>query len=216
MDHNDLQQLHAKSTNVALSKHKSLPPTQMWAEVWPKRKTRSSVSRLALSERKPNTMQPAHSIFFIAVLRAAIQCFPIKNTTIYHRETGVSRKHFHYLCYGKEVTKRTAKRWQTVFMRLDCRPSQGWPALLLHTRKKVIGFSNVSLTQQELELPHCDFSKQTNQKEWKYLYSVRSSGCVNQGSFVASLAGWCWLTVGSAGLSIQLVEQRQSQRPAVL
>lgn len=123
MDDTDLQQLHAKSKNVTSSKHKSLPPTQMWAEVWPKRKIRSSASRLALSERKPNTMQPVHSIFFIAVLRAAIQCFPIKNTAIYHRETGVSRKHFHYLCYGKEVTKRTAKRWQTVFMRLDFRPS---------------------------------------------------------------------------------------------
>lgn len=50
-------------------------------------------------------------------------------------------------------------------------------------------------------------------KQTKNLCSVRSSGCVNQGSFVASLAGWCWLTAGSAGLSIQLVEQRQSQRP---
>lgn len=149
MDQADLQSLHAKRKNVAVSKCKSLPPIQMWAEVWPKRKIRSSVSRLALSERKPNTMQPVHSIFFIAVLRAAIQCFPIKNKAIYHWEAGVSRKHFHYLCYGKEATKRTAKRWQTVFMRLDFRPSQGWPALLFHSRKKVIGFSYVGLIQQE-------------------------------------------------------------------
>lgn len=203
-----------QSVDVALNKHKSLPPKQMWAEVWPKRKIRSSESRLALSERKPNTMQPVHSIFFITVLRAAIQCFPIKNTAIYHRETGVSRKHFHYLCYGKEVTKRRAKRWQTIFMRLDFRPSQGWPALLFHTRKKVIGFSYVGLIQQEGAATL--WRLRTNQNEWKYLYSVRSSGCVNQGAFVSFLAGWCWLTVGSAGLSIQLVEQRQSQSPAVL
>lgn len=166
---------------------------------------------LVWKEAKHNAASSQH---FISVLRAAIQCFPIKNTAIYHRETGVSRKHFHYLCYGKEVTKRTAKRWQTVFMRLDFRPSEGWTALLFHTRKKMIGFSYVGLIQQEGAATL--WLLKTNQNKWKYLCSVRSSGCVDQGSFVAFLAGWGWLTVGSAGLSIQLVEQRQSQRLAVL
>lgn len=83
MDHTDLQQLHAESVKTALNKQKSLPPTQMWAEAWHRRKTRSSAPRLAPAERKPNTMQPIHSIFFIAALRAAVQCFPIKTTAIY-------------------------------------------------------------------------------------------------------------------------------------
>lgn len=67
-------------------------------------------SRLPLAERKPNTMQPIHSIFFIAALRAARQCFPTQTTAIHHEETRVSRKRSHYLCYEKEAARRMAKR----------------------------------------------------------------------------------------------------------
>lgn len=56
-------------------------------------------------------------------------------------------------------------------MRPDFSPPRGWPAHVFHTRKKVIGFSGVGLTKQELELPHYDFSRETKQNKLKYFNS---------------------------------------------
>lgn len=64
MDHTDLQRLHAKSKNVALSKHKSLPPTQMdWGLTQKEDQVLSVQTGLVWKEAKHNAAGSQHFLY---------------------------------------------------------------------------------------------------------------------------------------------------------
>lgn len=216
MDHTDLHQLRVKGDFKQTNKNPHFTHTQ--AEAWHRRKIRSSASRLALAERKPNTMQPIHNIFFITVVRAARQCFQYRpqqfiterqelagNTPII---SAMKRKQ------RRERLKGDRKiLWcqTSVLLRAD--------QLIFSTPKKsdrlqLCGSYKTGTRAAALWLFQRNKPRKMKIFQWQ-LCCPRSPGCLNQGSFVASLAGWCWIAAANAGLGIQHVEGRQPQRPAM-